>query len=130
DLRTIIAQVGAIPIDEVTREKTLSHDLMFDSLKRVDLLSTVEEDLGVYIDEARIDADTTVGELEDEVAAGSQAETRLDFAGWGRAPWARIIRGGLHRLLVFPLLGLFYRLKVSGRENLEGLAAPVLFAAN
>jgi long-chain acyl-CoA synthetase len=36
----------------------------------------------------------------------------------------------LQQSLVYPLVKLFYRVKVSGRERLEGLRGPVLFAPN
>ena len=44
--------------------------------------------------------------------------------------WCRILRGFLQRAVVFPLVSLPYRLKVVGRENLEGVSGPVLFASN
>ena len=39
-------------------------------------------------------------------------------------------RGILQRSLMFPLTALPYGLKVKGRENLEGITGPVLFASN
>lgn len=130
DLRAIIAEVGAVSPADVAADKTLGADLDLDSLKRVDLLSAVEEELGVYLDESQVGPETTVGQLEAALAEGSRAAIKLGFAGWGRSWWCSLVRRGLHRLLVFPLLGLTYRLRVRGRENLKGIEAPVLFAAN
>ena len=47
--------------DAVVPEARLSSDLGIDSLGRVELLSLVEEELGVYIDDGELDPDETVG---------------------------------------------------------------------
>ena len=44
--------------------------------------------------------------------------------------WCRMLRGFLQRAVVFPLVSIPYRLKVTGRERLEGITGPALFASN
>ncbi|MCE2465769.1 MAG: 1-acyl-sn-glycerol-3-phosphate acyltransferase [Dehalococcoidia bacterium] len=41
-----------------------------------------------------------------------------------------MLRGLLQRAIVFPIVSLPYSLKVLGRDNLEGITGPVLFASN
>ena len=54
----------------------------------------------------------------------------MSFPSWGMQWWCRMTRGILQRSLMFPLTALPYGLKVKGRENLEGITGPVLFASN
>ena len=129
DLEQLVADVGSLPLEQVTPEKTLGGDLNLDSLGRVELLSTIEEELGVYLDESQVGPDTTLAQLREMVSSGNQATTPT-FPSWGMSPWCRMARGVLQRALVFPLLILTNRLRVTGKENLDTLAGPVLFAAN
>ena len=128
--RHIIAAVAGYPLSELTPEMTLGGDLNLDSLGRVELLSATEEDLGVYLDETAIDADTTVEAFTHLVEGGSKSPADMKFPSWGMSWWCRLIRGGLQRGLIFPILALTYRLRVTGTDNIRHLDGPVLFAAN
>ena len=129
DLEHLVAETSGLPLQQVTPEKTLGTDLNLDSLRRVELLSTIEEELGVYLDESQVSPDTTLGQLREMVSSGSQA-TAPTFPSWGMSWWCRLLRGALQRALVFPLLALTNRVRVTGKENLEVLPGSVLFAAN
>jgi long-chain acyl-CoA synthetase len=114
----------------VTPQKNLGDDLDLDSLGRVELLSMIEEELGVYLDETNILATTTVSQLESRLSQSKSEAASLNFGQWGRKLWCRPLRGLLQRLIVFPGLKLMYRYRIQGRENLNGLPRTVLFAAN
>ncbi|MCZ6891014.1 MAG: AMP-binding protein, partial [Chloroflexi bacterium] len=129
-LEHLIAEVCAVPLEQVTPEKALGLDLNLDSLGRVMLLSAVEDELGVYLDESLIDSGTTVGQLGEMVQSNSGAAAGMTFPQWGMSLWCRLIRGAIQRVLVFPMLRLTNRLQVKGLENLKDLPSPVLFAAN
>ena len=126
----IIAEVSKRDVGEVQGDATLGGDLDLDSLGRVELLSAMEAELGVYMDESQLSPETTVRRLEALVEEGSRNPPMMSFPGWGMKWWCRILRGFLQRAVVFPLVSLPYRLKVVGRENLEGVSGPVLFASN
>ena len=128
-LEALIAEVGGVAVDQVTPDKTLGDDLSLDSLGRVELFSAIEAELGVYIDENLVGPEMTVGQLQELIAAGT-ASAKPTFASWGMrwpVPW---IRGALQHAIVFPLLKPLYRLRVTGRERLDGLVGPALFASN
>ena len=95
----------------------------------MELLSAVEQELGVYIDETQVHPETTVGDLETLLAQGSAGEDER-FPGWSRAGWCRAARALLHYVIVIPGIRLLYRVQVMGKENLEGLSGPALYAAN
>jgi 1-acyl-sn-glycerol-3-phosphate acyltransferase len=51
-------------------------------------------------------------------------------AGWSRSPPARAVREGVLMGVLSPLMDLYTRRTVRGREHVEGLEPPVLFVAN
>ena len=130
DIAALIAEVGSLDPSEVTPERSLGTDLNLDSLTRVELLSAIEGELGVYLDESEVSGETTVHMLEELVAKGTESTDAVKFPQWGMAPWARIVRGAIQRSFMFPLLRLNYRLSVSGTGNLDGVRGPVLFVSN
>ena len=126
----IIAEVSKRDIVDIEDEAALGDDLELDSLGRVELLSAVEAELGVYMDEGQVGPETTVRQLVDLVEEGSKSPPMLSFPRWGMRWWCRMTRGALQRGVVFPFVALPYGLKVTGRERLDGITGPVLFASN
>ena len=130
NLIQIIAEISRRDPESVLETATLGNDLDLDSLGRIELLSAVEAELGVYLDESQISPETTVSQVSYLVEQGSRRPPMVRFPAWGMRLWARIARGFLQQAFIFPVMTLVYGLKVSGRENLAGLSGPVLFAAN
>ena len=130
DLMSIIAELSRRDLELVPDTATLGNDLDLDSLGRIELLSAIETELGVYLDESKISPDTTVRQLSSLVEEGSRRPPMVKFPAWGMRWWARMARGFFHQGAIFPLMTLAYGLKVSGSENLAGLTGPVLFASN
>ena len=126
----VIAEVSKRGAGEVHGVSTLGNDLDLDSLGRVELLSAIEVELGVYLDESQLGPDMTVEELESLVEEGSKNPPLMSFPSWGMRWWCRMLRGFLQRAIVFPIVSLPYSLKVLGRDNLEGITGPLLFASN
>ncbi len=126
----IIGEVSKRDVGDILDQGTLGGDLDLDSLGRVELLSAIEAELGVYMDEGQVGPETTVRQLTDLVNDGSKNPPMTRFPGWGMRWWCRITRGILQRAIVFPLVALPYGLNMAGRENLEGITGPVLFASN
>jgi len=128
-LYRVVAAACSLPPDTLTPDKSLGLDLNLDSLGRVELLSAIEEELGVYVDEEQLGAASTLEELEALVGAGG-SEQALPFPAWGRSAWCGLLRGFLQYAIVFPLLHVFYKVRVTGRNHLEALDGPTLFASN
>ena len=126
----IIAEVSKRDVRDIPDQATLGDDLELDSLNRVELLSAIEAELGVHMDESQVAPETTIRQLVDLVEEGSKNPPMMSFPQWGMQWWCRMTRGALQRGVVFPLVALPYGLKVTGRENLEGITGPVLFASN
>jgi long-chain acyl-CoA synthetase len=130
DVERIITQVANVPPAAVHPGATLSADLGLDSLGRVDLLGAIEEELGAYVDEAALEPNATVAELEQMVAAARDVKRDTGIYGWPLSPLVRSFGLLLQQTLVYPLVHVFYKVKVTGKEKLVGLRGPVMFAPN
>ena len=91
-VEVLVAEIAGLDPAKVGPEMSLGEDLEMDSLKRVELLSAIEEGLGVYVDETQVTPSTTVRELEALVDSGSRAP-EIRFPRWGMAFWCRGLRG-------------------------------------
>jgi long-chain acyl-CoA synthetase len=130
DVERIITQVANLPAAAVHPDATLSADLGLDSLGRVDLLGAIEEELGAYVDEAALEPNATVAELERMVAAARDVKRDTGIYGWPLSPLVRSFGLLLQQTLVYPLVHIFYKVKVTGQSKLVGLKGPVMFAPN
>jgi long-chain acyl-CoA synthetase len=130
EVEKLIAQVTSVPAAAVHPGATLSADLGLDSLARVDLLGAIEEELGAYIDDAALEPNATVAELERMVAAARDLKRDTGIYGWPLSPLVRSFGLLLQQTLIYPLVHIFYKVKVTGQEKLVGLRGPVMFAPN
>src|SRR5207248_5412774 len=105
-------------------------DLNLDSLGRVELLSAVEAELGVYVDESQITPQTTVAELERLIGQGGRGGPALPDTGWARSPLVRPLRAVLQRAFVFPFVDAGYEWRIKGAEHLVAARGPILIVAN
>jgi len=125
----LLANLAKVDVQTITTESNLVSDLGLDSIARVELVTMLEEEFNLEIDESAFDAGTTVSSVK-EIVASKQSETlHYNFPRWSRTRPARVLRR-LLQLVVFRLPSLFSRTTVKGRENLEGLKTPAIFIAN
>ena len=128
-LHALVSAQCSLPVEQLTPDIGLEAELGLDSLGRVELLSAIEEELGIYIDEQEVSPETTLGQLERLVERGVAAP-KMSFPTWGQDRWCRVTRATLQWGFVFPVMRLFYRVRIDGQESMKGLTGPVLFAAN
>jgi long-chain acyl-CoA synthetase len=128
-LLPLIAEVAHRPLGELDDDMSLG-DIGLDSLGRVELLSVIEAERGVYIDEAVIGPETTAADLGRLVGSSATAPAeRPRFPAWPRSWPARIARAAL-RPILFAGLGAVAPARVAGGEKLDGLRPPLLIVAN
>jgi long-chain acyl-CoA synthetase len=130
EVERLVARTANVPDERIWPEAQLSADVGLDSLGRVDLLGVIEEEMGVYIDDAALDPAATVADLERMVAASRDAKPETGIFGWPLSPFVRSIGLILQQVLVWPLVHVVYRVRITGREKLDGLRGPVMFAPN
>ncbi len=130
EIESLVAQAANLPPAAVRPEAKLSADLGLDSLGRIDLLGVIEEELGVYIDDAAVEPNASVGELERMVQAARDSKRESGIFGWPLHPLVRSFGLLLQQTLLWPLVHVLYRVKTRGHERLRGLRGPVLFTPN
>ena len=114
--------------------ETTLEELGLSSLERVELMVALEDAFQTRIDEGAFSEAQNMGELRTlvERAAVSDAPPAepVDFPEWTRSWWARAFRRLHLPLWVLPLARAFAWLKIEGREHLQNLEGPVIFASN
>jgi long-chain acyl-CoA synthetase len=149
-LRSIIARVAKLTPGEVDEAATLGEALGLGSLDLVEVVASVEDELGIALDE-EIKADLTVGELRQCVArrqspltppvtvaptAATQARPLGRWRGSLRMPrWAASVpahafRRAMEEAILFPLVHWYSRPVVEGLEHLSGVDPPYLIVSN
>ncbi|HKC76348.1 MAG TPA: 1-acyl-sn-glycerol-3-phosphate acyltransferase, partial [Chloroflexota bacterium] len=133
-LLRLIAGLTRLPVADIGGDLALS-DAGLDSLGRVELLSAIEAELGVYVDETTIGPQTTVAELErivgerEDGARGRAYAMRPYFPSWPRAWPARVARAAL-RPAISAVVGAVAPAHVAGLAHLRCVRPPVIFVAN
>ena len=126
----IIASVAGLDPAAVAATATLSGELDLDSLRRVELLGVVEEELGVFVDDDALAPEATVADLIALVDAARGAKRGTGTWRWPLSPLVRAAGLTVQVLLMYPFVHLFYRVRTTGLERLRAVEGPVLFAPN
>jgi long-chain acyl-CoA synthetase len=113
---------------------TTIDELGLSSLERVELMVALEDRFQTTIDESTFSRVANVGELEALVRspapAAESAGERPQFPAWNRSWPVRSLRRVSLATWILPLARLFARIRVEGRQHLDGLEGPVMFASN
>ena len=126
----IIASVAGLDPATIVETARLSSDLDLDSLRRVELLSVIEEELGVFVDDDALEPDATVKDLVTLVEAARGAKRGQRSWGWPLSPAVRAVGLAFQILLMYPFVLLFYRVRTTGLERIAHVEGPVLFTPN
>jgi long-chain acyl-CoA synthetase len=108
-------------------------DLGLSSLERVELMVALEDRLQTRVDETQFAAARTIEEVKALLAKSpTQAEVPepVDFPSWNRHPLVGIVRRLSLATWILPLARVFAWIRVEGREHLDHIRGPVVFAAN
>jgi long-chain acyl-CoA synthetase len=129
-LAALVSEISGAAPSAIAADARLSSDLNMDSLQRVELLGLIEEELGVYIDDGDLDPDATVAQVAAMVEARRDAKRETGIYGWPLHPGVRAFGIVFQALITVPLVHLFYRVRRTGVERLEGVEGPLLFTPN
>ncbi len=129
-ITVIVAGLAEVDPSTVALTARLSSDLDLDSLQRVELLGVIEEETGVFVDDDALEPDTTVGELIALVEAARNARRDEKAWKWPLSPVVRAVGLTIHVLLIYPFVHLFYRVRVTGLEQLKPDDGPYLLTPN
>lgn len=129
-LQTIIAAITGCRPGDIRDDALLVASLGLTSIGRLELVSRIEGEFRLDLDDAAVNDTTRVGDLRRMIARREKlrGERRLLF--WTNTPFLRAFRQGCDLFLHYPLLRIFVTLERVGTEKLATMQAPVLFIAN
>jgi long-chain acyl-CoA synthetase len=114
--------------------QTTIEELGLTSLDRVELMVALEDAFQTRIDESAFSEARDLGQLRSLLARSAASEAPpaepVDFPAWNRSWPARTVRRASLPIGILPIARLFAWLRVEGREHLQGIEPPVIFAAN
>ena len=125
----ILSKLSNTNVSKIKSKSVLSTDLAIDSLHRVELLSIIEEEYNVELEEDKITEKTTVEDILKMIKKTdvSGSLTKLSYINTSKiiVPLRIFLQ-----FVFFMALRLFYNLKFIGKENLDTISGPVIFAIN
>lgn len=127
-LRTILGKKHM----RIENSSILTTDLKLDSLKRIELLALIEEEIGVSINELKITAKTTVLDLKKLIKEGKPVviEDGEKLTEWQMSKTMENLRPVLQDTIGFPLFQIGFKVKGRKLENLDKIKTPQLFIFN
>ena len=117
------------PKCEINEKDRLS-DIGLDSLRRLAMVSAIEEQLSIYIPESKIDQKTTLKDLRKLIAHGSHVENKVKRPKWQFNKTVRLAGVTLRETLARALVRIYIKIDVEGRENICNLDQPAIFIFN
>ena len=126
----VVASVAGLDPSAVLKTSRLSSDLDLDSLRRVELLGVIEEELGVFVDDDALEPEATVADLAALVEAARGAKHGVPAWRWPLSPVVRAVGLAAQVLLIYPFVHVFYRVRVTGLERIRAEDGPYLFTPN
>ncbi len=128
-LKQILSQITGTSLNKISDNTLIVKDLNVDSLKRVELVAWIEEDMGIAIEESSINNKTTVAELEELIKTQKPITEIQGLKKWPRSKWVLPFRF-IGQQIFFIFIRIFVKLEIKGKENLENLDLPVVFMPN
>lgn len=129
-LQALIAKIEGVKAPEIMPKAKLGMDLRLTSVNKVELVSMIEQEFSLDIDEEEITGETTIAELESMIQKREQINSKKLFRAWTLWLPIRIFRMAHNTILMDNVIRLFCRRKVIGSENLKTLSEPAIFIAN
>jgi long-chain acyl-CoA synthetase len=129
-LLNLIAGITKGDTSTIREESLLVNDLGFTSIDRMELVSFLEQEYRLDIEDSQIGPQTRVADLRQIIAHRKKQSRHDHFRFWTNSCFFRGLRMVWDTLLHGPLFRHFVTLEVRGIEKLENVTGPVFFVAN
>jgi long-chain acyl-CoA synthetase len=126
----VISRITRVEPEALSASANLADDLKLDSLGRVELLSALEDQYQIELDEAAITEATTIGDIERIVSRGRSEAVAYPYPRWAmRFPitWIRFV---VYHVFLLPLTLVMCRVRAIGVKRFAEVKPPVLFISN
>ncbi len=126
----VISRIARVEPAALNPNANLADDLKLDSLGRVELLSALEDQYQIELDEAAITEATTIADIERIVSRGKSEAVAYPYPRWTmRFPFPSI-RFVIYHVFFLPLTLIMCRVRTVGIERFAKVKPPVLFISN
>jgi len=129
-LLNLLARVTGTGAAQIREESLLVADLGLTSIDRLELVSFLEQEYRLDIEDSQIGPQTRVSDLRQIIAKREKHTHHDHFRFWTNARFFRGVRIFWDALFHAPLYRSFATLEVRGLEELKQLEGPVFFVAN
>src|ERR1043166_1338451 len=126
----VISRITGAELANFNPSAILANDLKLDSLGRVELLSALEDQYQIELDEAAITEATTMADIERIVSRGKSDAVRYPYPRWAMRWPVTWIRFLVYHFFVLPITMLMCRVRVNGAEQLAKVNGPALLISN
>ena len=125
----LISLIAKITNKKTSLNSALGHDLFLDSLKRIQLITKIEDEFNVEIDEQNISDSTTVKDLKNIIEKKEKIQ-KFRMEKWLLNRFAGIIRTIFQEIIFLRITQIFTYLSCRGIENIKAIKEPVIFMSN
>jgi long-chain acyl-CoA synthetase len=129
-LASLVARISGRPLDTHSSGSPLDQELNLSSLDRVELMGELEERYQVDLSDVSFSDATTIGQVEELIRNPPKAQVEIKYPRWPQSWLITAIRIAVYYSLVWPATYILAAPRIRGRENLRGLAGPVLVVSN
>ena len=126
----VINRITGTNAGDLNLSAKLADDLKLDSLGRVELLSALEDQYQIEIDEAAITEATTIGDVEKIVSQVTSEAVAYPYPRWTMRFPMTWIRPVVYHLFLLPLSRIMCTPRVIGAEHLAKVNGPALLISN
>ncbi len=129
-LLNLLARITKTDVAQIREESLLVNDLGLTSIDRLELVSFLEQEYRLDIEDSQIGLQTRVSDLRQIIVKRGKYARHDHFRFWTNTVFFNGLRMVWDKLFHNPLFRQFVTLKVQGIEKLENLTGPVFFVAN
>ena len=108
----------------------LDRDLNLSSLDRVELMSALEQQYQLELNEIAFAEAKTVADVQSLLRQPAARRTEYVYPRWAQRGPVRWLRLGVYYALIWPATQILGHPKILGRENLDSLRGPALVISN
>ncbi len=127
---SVVSRIAGVQAPTLDSSAKLADDLKLDSLGRVELLSALEDNYQIELDEAAITEATTIGDIDRMVRKGKAEAVPYPYPDWATHFPMTWIRPVVYHLLLLPITLIMCRVRASGTEQLAKVRGPALLVSN
>jgi long-chain acyl-CoA synthetase len=129
-LTQLVAGVTGSDPATINEESCLVSGLGLTSIGRLELVTAIEREFRLDLDESLIGPATTLAGLRAMITARAGLTATDHSRFWVNTPPVRLLRRAADTLVHRPLISLFTQVEARGLHHLAGLSAPVIFVSN